>query len=475
MKGSSQFVGRKRELAALGDDLERVRATGDGCFAWIYGRRRVGKSRLIEAFVERSGAACLFFQAPRRPHPDALDRFVRAIEDSTLPAAEIVRGGARAETWTAALEIASRELTPDRPGVIVIDELPYLIELDQGIAADIQQAWDRLLSRRAVMLVCVGSDMRMMRALTQYPAELFGRPTREMRITPFTPRDIGALTRVGAPEAFDRFLIVGGFPQLARSWPPDMSRRVYLEQTLCDPASPLVVDGLRILEAELPRELQARDVLEAIGHGERTFSNISADSGVSNNSSLNNALKTLQRKSVIDVEVPIPTRSRPSRRYVVADPYLRFWLRFVGPSLDEIDRGRSDLVHARIERDWSTYRGMAVEPIVRRSIERLLPDRRFGQARYVGGYWTRSGSVEVDLVGASDPQVPEVSFVGSIKWREGRPFGRRDAQQLAADRYQVPGAEDAMLVGVSRSGFEAQVGLDVSLSADELLLAWPDP
>jgi AAA+ ATPase superfamily predicted ATPase len=317
--------------------------------------------------------------------------------------------------------------------------------------------------------------MRMMGALTQYPAELFGRPTREMRIMPFTPRDIGALAQVGASEAFDRFLIVGGFPQLARSWPPDMSRRGYLEQTLCDPASPLVVDGLRILEAELPRELQARDVLEAVGHGERTFSNISADSGVINNSSLNNALKTLRRKGVIDVEVPIPTRSRPSRRYVVADPYLRFWLRFIAPSLDEIDRGRCDLVLARIERDWSTFRGIAVEPIVRSSIERLLPEHRFGQARYVGGYWTRSGSVEVDLVGASDPQVPEVSFVGSIKWREGRPFGRRDAQRLAADRYQVPGAEDAMLVGVSRSGFDADAGLDVVLSPEDLIGAWPEP
>jgi uncharacterized protein len=475
MKGYSQFVGRRHELSALGDDLERVRTTGNGCFVWVYGRRRVGKSRLIEAFVERSGVACLFFQAPRRPHPDPLARFVRTIEDSTLPAADIVRGGARAETWTAALELASRELAPDRPGVIVIDELPYLIELDPGVASDIQEAWDRHLSRRAVMLVCVGSDMRMMQALTRHPAELFGRPTHEMAITPFTPRDIGALAQVGAPEAFDRFLIVGGFPQLARSWPPEMSRRAYLERTLCDPASPLVVDGLRILEAELPRELQARDVLEAIGHGERTFSNISADSGVSNNSSLNNALKTLHRKSVIDVEVPIPTRSRPSRRYVVADPYLRFWLRFISPSLDEIDRGRSDLVHARIERDWSTFRGMAIEPISRRSIERLLPERRFGQARHVGGYWTRSGSVEVDLVGAADPRAPEVSFVGSIKWRESRPFSRKDAQELVAHRYEVPGAEDALLIGVSRSGFDAELGLDASLSADELLLAWPEP
>ncbi len=51
-------------------------------------------------------------------------------------------------------------------------------------------------------------------------------------------------------------------------------------------------------------------------------------------------------------------------RYTVLDPYLRFWLRFVGPRLAELSRGRSDLVVARVPRDWNAYRGRAVEPVV---------------------------------------------------------------------------------------------------------------
>lgn len=475
MKRSSGFVGRRNELAALRDDLELVRSTGEGRFSWIVGRRRVGKSRLVEAFLDGSGVANLFFQAPRRARPHALERFLTAIQESSLPAASLVRAGARAQTWTAALELASRDLTPDRPAVIVIDELPYLVEADAGIAADIQEAWDRDLSRRAVILVCVGSDMRMMQALTDHPAELYGRPTREMKVQPFTPREVGALAESDAIEAFDRYLIVGGFPQLAGTWPPGMQRRAYLERALCDAASPLVIDGLRMLDAEMPRELQAADVLEAIGHGERTFTRIAQDSGVGNHSSLNNALKVLARKGLIDVELPYPVRSGSNKRYLVADSYLRFWLRFIGPGLDEIDRGRGDLVLGRIERDWRTFSGIAVEPIVRRSIECMLPDGRLGDARYVGGYWTRSGSVEVDLVGTSDPAAPEVSFLGSVKWREERPFGSRDAQRLVAHRDQVPGGEEALLVGVSRGGFDARDSLDLSLSPEDLLLAWPEP
>jgi uncharacterized protein len=472
---SSSFVGRKNELRTLRDELQLVRTTGEGRFVWVYGRRRVGKSRLIEQFADGSGASCLFFQAPRRPREDALDRFLRSIADSTLPAADLVSRGALAQTWTAALELASRDLTPEEPAIVVIDELPYLLDVDPGVAADIQEAWDRELRRRPVILICVGSDMRMMQALTQHPAELYGRPTKEMRITPFTPRDLGALAGVGAVDAFDRYLVVGGFPQLTRSWPPGTTRASYLQQALCDASSPLVIDGLRMLEAELPQELQARDVLEAVGHGGRTFTNIARGSGVTNHSSLDRALKTLQRKSMIDVELPLAAKSHASKRYIVADPYLRFWLRFIGPHIEELDRGRADLALARIERDWSTFSGIAIEPIVRRAIERMLPDSRFGEARYVGGYWTRSGSVEVDLVGSADSRPGRISFVGSIKWREDRPFGRRDAEDLVRHRSLVPGADRALLVGVSRSGFASGVGLDVTLSVEDLMLAWPAP
>jgi hypothetical protein len=327
-----------------------------------------------------------------------------------------------------------------------------------------------------VLLVCIGSDMRMMRALTEYPAELYGRPTREMVVQPFSPRDLAALSGADSAQAFDRFLIVGGLPMLARSWAPSSTRRQFLARELADPASPLVVNGLRILDAEFPGELQVRDVLGAIGHGERAFTEISRRSGVANGAGLSAALKTLVSKGM--VESALPYAAPPglkSRRYVVADPYLRFWLRFVGPRIEEIDRGRGDLLLERVERDWTSFRGRAIEPVVRRSLERLLPDERFGAARYVGGYWTRTNVPEVDLVGAADPRPTEVSFVGSIKWRENAHFTRRDTEDLIELRGRVPGAGSARLVGVSRRGFAAGAGLDAELSPDELLRAWPEP
>lgn len=91
----------------------------------------------------------------------------------------------------------------------------------------------------------------------------------------------------------------------------------------------------------------------------------------------------------------------------------------------------------------------------------------------MGGYWNRRGDVEVDLVGAGKKERPDrVDFVGSIKWRESRPFDRRDFAALSGQIGVVPGADGStLLVGISRTGFEAE-GLDIALSPEDLTGAW---
>ena len=87
--------------------------------------------------------------------------------------------------------------------------------------------------------------------------------------------------------------------------------------------------GERSLGAEFPAELKARDALEAIGAGERTFTGILQRAGISNKT-LETTLATLTDKRVIDRALPYSAQPRPKlTRYYVSDPYLRFWLRFI--------------------------------------------------------------------------------------------------------------------------------------------------
>lgn len=468
------FTGRERDLRRLQRQYDEVVESGNGRFVSMRGRRRVGKSRLIEEFLHRSGMPHVFFAASRQGPERELELFAEELAASELPAGESIRQGVTPSSWEGALTLVAQTADAARPAVVVIDELPWLVEQDDSIEAVLQKVWDRRLKDAPVLLVLVGSDLAMMEALTTYGRPLYGRPTREMVVDPLTPAEIGDLLDVDATRAIDAYTTIGGFPQLALAWPKGATWKAFLADMLQDEHSPFIVSGERSVTAEFPPQTSARAVLSAIGSGEPVFGRIATRAGIGS-SQLSGILDTLERKRAIRKLIPFAgTDGSKAKRYVVADPYLRFWLRFIEPHMDLVERGRGLFVAERIEAAWPDFRGKAVEPIVGASVERLLPDARFGEARHVAGYWTRDNKVEVDLVGSREQRDPErAELVGSITWREDGAFGRRDAARLQTHRDQVPRTDaDTLLVGVSRRGFDEGLGLDVQLGPDDLVGAW---
>jgi len=472
------FVGRSGERKILEAELDLVKERGAGRFVWMRGRRRVGKSRLAQEFCDGSRARYCFYQAPRRGRDEALAVFAGAVRESSLVSADAFEGAAFT-SWPASLRAAVQGSSAASPAIVVIDELPYLIEEDSGFAADLQMAWDRFLEESAVLLICVGSDVRMMESLVEERAPLHGRPTREMRVAPLSPAAVAEITAApDASAAFDRYLMVGGFPLLAGLWKGSGSVRGFLRQALSDDQTPFVTTALRVMSSEFEGALQAAKVIEAIGCGETAYSRIQARSGVKGNT-LTDALDTLiEAKRLVAKDLPLAVPpGRTAAKYTVIDPYLRFWLRFVGPHLDELSRGRPDLVVDRILRDWPAYRGRAIEPVVRSALERLASNpavrERIGATARVGAWWRRDHSVEVDLVGIGDEGAGEmVSFIGSIKWRDRQPFTGSELAELIGRRRDVPGGAVAKLVVVSRAGLEEGLEPDVAFDPDDLLAAW---
>jgi hypothetical protein len=189
--------------------------------------------------------------------------------------------------------------------------------------------------------------------------------------------------------------------------------------------------------------------------------------------SLQRALAILTDKRIVIGELPLSTRPSKDRRYRIADPYLRFWLRFLAPAMAEIERGRGDLTLRRIRRDWTTWRGRAVEPLIREALARRLPDDTLPAAPAIAGYWTRSNDVEIDIVGADRaPIARDLLFVGSIKWLEKSPFDEHDLADLLRHRAALT-SEPLPTVAVSRSGVTCR-GLHAQYGPDDLINAWGD-
>jgi uncharacterized protein len=467
-----RFIGRNTELAALESHLDAVRTSGSGRMIAMRGRRQVGKSRLLEEFIRRSGARAIFYTASHKSSGEELHSFSEQIAASGTESVAAAAAAGPLGSWEAALTLAATGASPERPIVLVIDELPFLIASEPAIEAIVQKQWDRGLEAQPILLVLIGSDVSMMSALSQYGRPLYGR-AQEMTVGPLSPQAIADMLGLDAAAALDAYLAIGGFPRLAQIWKPGENLWEFLGGALQNPESPLIVLGERALGAEFPAELKARSALEAIGAGERAFTAIMTRAGVSGKT-LETALATLSAKRVIDRSLPYSAQAHPKlSRYHVADPYLRFWLRFIRPRVTLLERGRGDLALRDIRAAWPSYAGHAIEPIVREAVERMLPDPRFGEAQFVGGFWNRDMSVEIDLVGGREPSGSErIDFVGSIKWRGRGRFDRGDFARLTGDRARVPGAgEQTLLIGVSRNGFAVD-GLDVGLTPEDVLSAF---
>lgn len=467
------FVGRDRELALLHRMLRRVETGGrtgrPGQALLIRGRRRVGKSRLVEEFVEQADVPYLYFTASAQPSLAAdLAGFVETGRASTLPGAAVFTDQTP-QSWEAALRLALQALPEADSAVIVIDELPYLIPNDPGLEGTLQKLFDREFARRHVLLICVGSDLAMMEALSEYGRPLHGRAS-ELVVPPLNPGDVARMLELPAAEAFDAYLVSGGLPMILDQWPPGTVVMDYLAEVVEDPTSALLVSGERALAAEFPPDSYPRLVLHAIGAGERTFSRISQAAGLPT-ATLARALKLLEAKRVVAAVTPMSTKPSRETRYLVADTHLRFWLALLGPYLSEIERGRGDLTLARIRNSWAAWRGRSIEPVIRESLLRL-PERLPEGTLTVSGYWTRTNDPEIDLVGADrEPVAKRVTFLGSIKWLEQRPFDTADLGRLAQHRELLPGASsDTPLLVVSRTGSSVD-GIPV-LGPEDLLDAY---
>lgn len=476
----SEFWGRKKELARLERKLAEIARTGSGRMLAVRGRRQAGKSRLLTRLVETAGLPYAYVTAVKNAPPSTqLDQVARDLRTSRTPLPHLDSAFAiPPATWADFLARLPLALS-DTPAVVVLDEFPWAAEADPALEGLLQNAWDRHLEPRPVLLVLVGSDMAMMERLTEHDRALYGRAS-EMVVAALDPAECAeALGRSrSAFDALDAYLVTGGYPRLMTEARRHRTTGAFVNDQLRDENSDLAVVAQRVLDAELRADLQARRVLESIGGvevGHATFSSTVANLGgdPAAQTAVTRALEPLEHtKRVIAIDRPVGARPGTKlRRYRVADPYLRFWFRFVSPQVDDIARGRSDLAVDRYQRDWSTWRGKAIEPVIHDAVRRLArTEPALAGVTEVGGWWDRTGQHEVDVVGADDRGI--VRVIGTVKWRARRAVTHAEITTVAEARAVVLAAATAKLLVVCPAGTRSGAESDLVLTAEEILGAF---
>jgi uncharacterized protein len=463
------FVGRKSELALLQKRLVGIAASGAGTALVIRGRRQVGKSRLAQEFCDHAGVPYLFFTATKGASPvEAITAFLSELANSSVPRDEGLVPAEPTASWPDAFRVLASVL-PDSPVVVVLDELPWLAEQDEIFDGALQTAWDRLLSRRPVLLLLLGSDLHMMERLTAYDRPFFGRADN-LLLGPLNPAEVGKALSLRAADAIDAYLLSGGLPGILRAWPDGVPALEFAERECADPASPLFGVPEAALLAEFPAPDVTRRVIEAVGGGDRTHANIAAEAGSRTGAIPSGTLTPVLRrlvedKHVLAIDEPLSVRATKPALYRVADTSLRFYLA-IGRAAHELSRrGRATAAETLINRRWGSWRGRAVEPVIREALSLAAADLPWPEATAVGGWWNRAFDPEIDLIGADRaPVAGKLWYAGSVKWLE-HPFGSRELAELQRAAPQVPGFDpgETALISVSRTGFTDSAATSLAL------------
>ncbi|HKZ82583.1 MAG TPA: ATP-binding protein [Anaerolineae bacterium] len=407
MKGLPMFVNREQELDFLNSLLKRTRPASAHLIL-LYGRRRVGKTVLARHWAESTGLPTVYWPAEREPA--GLQRRKMYARVLGVPMAQAPTFESWADLWTAFVHGLGGERQ-----ILIIDEVTYAAESDPAFLSALQHAWDEHLKQSRLILVLSGSHVHTMETLLARGSPLFGRFTGQWHLQPL---EFSALRqffpRWSTDERVAAYAIVGGVPAYVEWLQPDRSLTDNIREVILAPGGLFIAEPELLLYNEVrdPRVYQA--ILQAIGAGSHTLDAISNTTIISK-THLSSYLSRLRELRLVERRLPAtipPDKIRVSRmgRYHIADPFLRFYYRFIAPQRAEVGYRREDVL-ASIQDQLRSFVGVtAFEELCREWVSRA--HRIPFDPQQVGSHWSRHVQVDVVAVSWRDKAV----LLGECKW-----------------------------------------------------------
>lgn len=434
----AEFVGRSRELEVLDNLWRSSRAT----LLILYGRRRVGKTRLLTHWLQQHPGQGLYWVAEPTSSLTQLRSFSQAIMAFMDPEADVPPDFSFS-SWELALRQLARHAQEKRVALI-IDEVTYLIDVDPDFVGNFQKIWDHWLSDANLTLALSGSQMGIMRRnLLNYDAPLYGRAAAQMQLPPLpfgTTADY--FPAYDAAERVALYAMWGGVPAY---WERLEANKTVLENLRMNilPSHSWMVDEARILLSDFITDMHNYvGILRAIADGQQTMGQISKRTGLSSGKA-SFYLSVLRDTGFVTREVPVSHRNREdsrSGRYVVTDPYLRFFYRFISANQSKLALGQLQPLLEEIAAETPAFIESNTWPELCR--EWLLLAASRGEVPVpvdvVGSEW--AAGFTVDVVGASDESRSLV--LGDCFWQDD-PVGVEAIDSLAKKTSQaLPKGED---------------------------------
>ncbi len=390
----SKFIDRDRELKYLMDRYNQDNAQ----LILLYGRRRIGKTYLLQKFISEVGGLYLLAEESENVLDDFSARLANFFNDRFLYENPL-------QSWGAFFTYLSEKARNEKV-VVVIDEVQYIVKTNREFLSSLQKYWDTALVGSRIMLVLCSSQVSFMEGVMSYKSPIYGRRTGAWELDEMHYIDCAKFYDLSPEDVLRIHSVFGGVPQYWSDYNPSKDFWDNIRELLLSKGAKYYDEPRYILKMELREVARYFSILRAIATGYTTFGKIADKSRIEKNS-LGKYLSVLENLGYVEIEHPIGGKRKGI--YRIKDNLFNFWFRFVYPHRSEIEMS-IDIV-PEIQREFNAYVGERFERIAEEFL-RLSNVRGKLPETYTtfGRWWHRDEEIDIVAVGKESVMFAEVKW-----------------------------------------------------------------
>jgi len=376
-----KFIDREKELEVLNKTKSNV--------ILIYGRRRIGKTRLIKEFIKDKKA--FYFLCQKNKLDVEFERFLRKFNKTF-------------STYIEANDLEEFfEKIKNQDLIIVFDEFSYWVEKNPEVPSLFQYIIDEILKNSRLKIILSGSLIGTMESLLSYKQPLYGRIKQKIKLSPLKFKYVPSfLPKYDIETCIKVYSCVGEIPAYIQEFNDSMDFEKNLNILFFNKFGFFYDEAERLLKDELREPNIYFRIIEAMALGHTRLGKIASKAYI-DITNLPKYLKVLEQMEIIEKITPVVGKDK---LYVIKDKYFRFWIEFVYAHREEIELETYKFPRGR----FNQYLGKVFEDVCKEALLELRPIN-FNK---IGKWWHKDREIDILALNESKKELLAVE----CKWKE---------------------------------------------------------
>ena len=390
-------------------DLERINhllGRKESMLLVLYGRRRIGKTRLLQQIVSEND---IYFIADQSETPLQIEAFAKIIS-SHIAGFDTVMYPDWESCFLTLNERLKEKIT------VIIDEFPYLVKNAPELPSIIQKLFDKRSELSFHLFLCGSSQQMMQNLVVDSTSPLYGRANETIKLLPMNIHWLREALNCSAIEAVEEYCIWGGVPRYWDLRVQEHGMREAVIKHILDRNGVLHEEPVRLFLDDSRDTVQMSTLITIISSGVHRLSKIASRIGKPA-THLNRPLQRLIDLGYLKREIPYGTSPLKAKKtlYKVADPFINFYFRYVVPDKTSLELGLAEMIYDKVVvPGFTEYCSGFWEEICRASIPLLFRNKLFSPGcRWWSGSRPKN-QTEIDIVSSSKDGSEMI--VAEVKW-----------------------------------------------------------